>query len=132
MCRPNAMTHKKETNGAHDATAGGGAAEREARRAARRARDYGDVNKQPLLMVSPSDADGGRMIGRDPRDLTPDDFEQAGVLLRPVMEAIRAKCLDCCGNLPGEVRKCPAVDCPLWALRMKVFPSALRRAANGS
>ena len=33
-------------------------------------------------------------------------------------KAIRLKCLDCCCDQPSEVRRCPAVDCPLWRFRM--------------
>lgn len=33
-------------------------------------------------------------------------------------KAIRLKCLDCCCYQAAEVRKCPAVDCPLWRFRM--------------
>lgn len=33
-------------------------------------------------------------------------------------KAIRLKCLDCCAGQAAEVRKCPAVDCPLWRFRM--------------
>jgi hypothetical protein len=33
-------------------------------------------------------------------------------------KAIRLKCLDCCADQLAEVRKCPAVDCPLWRFRM--------------
>lgn len=33
-------------------------------------------------------------------------------------KAIRLKCLDCCAGQAAEVRKCPAVDCPLWRYRM--------------
>ena len=33
-------------------------------------------------------------------------------------KAIRLKCLDCCAYQPAEVRKCPAVNCPLWRFRM--------------
>ena len=29
-------------------------------------------------------------------------------------KAIRLKCLDCCCGQSAEVRKCPAIDCPLW------------------
>lgn len=32
-------------------------------------------------------------------------------------KAIRLKCLDCCGNQPGEVRLCPATKCVLWPFR---------------
>ena len=33
-------------------------------------------------------------------------------------KAIRLKCLDCCCGQSAEVRKCPAVNCPLWRFRM--------------
>jgi hypothetical protein len=37
-------------------------------------------------------------------------------------EAIRAKCLDCCCGSPSEVRRCAALDCPLWPFRMGTDP----------
>lgn len=33
-------------------------------------------------------------------------------------QAIREKCIDCCGGFVREVRKCPAYNCPLWRFRM--------------
>ena len=33
-------------------------------------------------------------------------------------KAIRLKCIDCCADQIAEVRKCHAVDCPLWRFRM--------------
>jgi hypothetical protein len=33
-------------------------------------------------------------------------------------EAIRAKCLDCCGGSRVEVRRCDDEDCPLWPYRL--------------
>jgi len=42
------------------------------------------------------------------------------------LRAIRAKCLDCCGGLRSEVRKCVSVACVLWPLRMGVQPPNLR------
>ena len=38
-------------------------------------------------------------------------------MLTPV-KSIRAKCLDCCGGAPSEVRLCPASNCPLIPYRM--------------
>lgn len=32
-------------------------------------------------------------------------------------KAIREKCIDCCGGLRAEVRRCPAAQCPLWIFR---------------
>ncbi|MCK4462809.1 MAG: hypothetical protein KAU58_00690 [Candidatus Omnitrophica bacterium] len=34
------------------------------------------------------------------------------------LKAIRAKCLDCCGNHPSQVRKCDISDCPLFIYRL--------------
>lgn len=33
-------------------------------------------------------------------------------------QAIRAKCLDCCGENRAEVRRCGNEDCPLWRYRL--------------
>lgn len=33
-------------------------------------------------------------------------------------QAVRNKCIDCCGGVRAEVRKCPATKCPLWPFRM--------------
>lgn len=33
-------------------------------------------------------------------------------------KAIRLKCIDCCAGNMTEVRKCPAINCPLWRFRM--------------
>jgi hypothetical protein len=38
------------------------------------------------------------------------------------IRAIRAKCVDCSGGSLSEVRKCPAVRCPLWPMRMGKNP----------
>lgn len=81
-----------------------------------------------LLEASPYESDEGALIGRDPRKLTPADFEADGIALRPVFKAIRANCLDCCGGNAAEVRKCVSVTCPMWPMRMGRFPSALRKA----
>lgn len=81
-----------------------------------------------LLEISPYESDEGAFVGRDPRKLTPADFSAADVPLRPVLKAIRANCLDCCGGNAAEVRKCVSVRCPLWPMRMGRFPSALRKA----
>ena len=39
------------------------------------------------------------------------------VVLNP-LKAIRAKCLDCCGQYINEVKYCVIPDCPLWPFRM--------------
>ncbi len=47
------------------------------------------------------------------------------IRLRPI-KAMRAKCLDCTGNQPKEVRLCTCFTCPLWGYRMGVRPEHKR------
>lgn len=56
-------------------------------------------------------------VGLDPRLLAKKDIISLGHPASPI-RAIRAKCLDCCYGSEGEVRKCSAIGCPLWPLRM--------------
>lgn len=35
-------------------------------------------------------------------------------------QAIRDKCIDCCGGFVREVKRCTAYNCPLWKFRMGV------------
>lgn len=39
--------------------------------------------------------------------------------------AIRAKCMDCTGWQMGEVRECPARQCPLWGYRFGKSPKGM-------
>lgn len=39
------------------------------------------------------------------------------------MQAIKAKCLDCCCGAAQEVKLCPAESCPLWAFRFGRNPN---------
>ena len=39
------------------------------------------------------------------------------------LKAIRAKCLDCSGFQPKEVRICPVTTCPLWLFRLGTNPN---------
>jgi len=54
------------------------------------------------------------------RGITPKSYQGvydravAGQCLRA---AINARCLDCCAWQRIEVRQCPAMPCPLWAVR---------------
>lgn len=80
-----------------------------------------------LLTPSPIQRDRGRLIGRDPRRLADADYAAAGIAARTPMKAIRAFCLACVGDAPAEVRKCVAVSCPLWPLRMGRWPGRLTR-----
>src|SRR5215467_4994946 len=60
----------------------------------------------------------GHYVGRDPRDMAITELRSMGHQQMTPMEAIRAKCLDCCGDSPHEVRLCTAVTCPSWPFRM--------------
>jgi hypothetical protein len=76
----------------------------------------------------------GHPAGRDPRELTREELKAAGHEPMAPLQALRARCLDCCGDQAKEVALCPAVDCPSWPFRMGTDPwrkpaSAARREA---
>jgi hypothetical protein len=73
------------------------------------------------LEPSPYESDGGNLIGRDPRSLSIAELGALGGPTSPI-KAIRARCIDCCGGQPSEVRKCAAAKCPSWPFRMGVSP----------
>jgi len=64
----------------------------------------------------------GSTEGADPRTLAPKDLRDAGHDNTPLLQVIRAKCLDCCGDQPSEVRLCTATRCRLWPYRMGTNP----------
>lgn len=43
--------------------------------------------------------------------------------MSPLLSAIRAKCLDCCGASPSMVKKCHITACTLHPYRMGKNPS---------
>ncbi|PTN32442.1 hypothetical protein [Desulfonatronum sp. SC1] len=51
-------------------------------------------------------------------------------VLRNPLKAIRAKCLECCGGSPKEVRLCPDISCALHPFRTGTnpFPRRKRKA----
>lgn len=69
------------------------------------------------LEKSPYEADAGENIGKLPGSLSKSELRALGHPESPP-KAIRAKCLDCVGQQPSEVRKCVATGCPLWPYRM--------------
>ena len=81
-----------------------------------------------LAETEPSE--GGLQVGRDPRSLHEMDWRTAGLPLRTLAEAARAKCLDCCGGQLREVRFCMALTCPLWPFRMGTDPFRGRRGGR--
>ena len=64
----------------------------------------------------------GNKVGRDPRKMSLADLAACGHEPAPILRIVRQKCLDCCGGLPSEVRRCTAIACPLWAIRMSSNP----------
>ena len=78
--------------------------------------------REILLEKSPYLVDGGQTIGRDPRQISVPEFQEAGLHPSPVLDVIRAKCLDCCVEQPDEVRKCVSIACPNWPYRMGTNP----------
>ena len=66
--------------------------------------------------------DGEYLIGRDPREMMREELEAMGHEPMSPMEAIRAKCLDCCAGSAHEVRCCVAMTCPSWPFRMGKSP----------
>ena len=63
----------------------------------------------------------GSTEGLDPRTM-PREVLATLHQPRPILAAIRAKCLDCCCGQESEVRKCTAVRCSLWPYRMAASP----------
>lgn len=73
------------------------------------------MNRTALASVWPPDAVTAAQAGHEPRS---------------PMNAIRAKCLDCAGGQPSEVRACEAVSCALWPFRASVHPYTSARLKN--
>lgn len=84
------------------------------------------------LEPSPYDSDGGNLIGVSPIRLSKQGLLDLGHPASPI-KSIRAKCLDCCGGSESEARKCTALACPLWPLRMgrNVYHASAKGGANG-
>jgi hypothetical protein len=64
----------------------------------------------------------GGPVGRDPREMTQGELRAAGHEPMSPLQALRARCLDCCAQQAKEVALCPAVGCPSWAFRMGTDP----------
>ncbi len=64
----------------------------------------------------------GHPAGCDPRALSADELLALGHQRMSPIKALRARCVDCCGGSPREVRLCPAVGCPAWPFRMGKSP----------
>jgi hypothetical protein len=84
------------------------------------------MERRDLIEISPFQADEGELIGKHPSDV-PFQILSLNFRAQNPSKAIREKCLDCCCGNPAEVRKCVAVDCPLWPFRMGANPFRKKR-----
>ena len=84
------------------------------------------MDRRDLLEISPYQADEGELIGKHPGDV-PSQILSLKFRAQNPLKAIREKCLDCCCGNATEVRKCVAVDCPLWPFRMGTNPFRKKR-----
>jgi hypothetical protein len=88
-----------------------------------------DITARSILLGrSPYEIDGGALIGRDPRKVTEAEWSLAGIAAEPIMDVIRAKCLDCSARQDAEIRKCVAINCALWPYRMGANPLRAKRS----
>jgi len=88
------------------------------------------MDRRPFLIPSPHEADDDNLIGRDPREISADEWRKHLPDAVVGLKAIRAKCIECCNGNAAEVRKCVCCDCPLWPLRMGTQPKGLRVARS--
>jgi hypothetical protein len=75
----------------------------------------------------------GHPAGRDPREMTQGELKAAGHDPMSPLQALRARCVDCCAYQEKEVALCPAVQCPSWPFRVawrKPASTAQREAAR--
>jgi hypothetical protein len=84
--------------------------------------------QQRLIGIEIETIDGMAIeVGRDPRKMTQDEIRELGHPPMAVLQAIRARCIDCCAGSPAEVRRCVSVSCPAWPFRMATNPWRERR-----
>ncbi len=66
-------------------------------------------------------------IGRDPRQMNPEELASLGHSPISLLKAIRQNCISCCMGNRAEVRRCGIVTCSLWPYRMGTNPTRARR-----
>ena len=80
------------------------------------------MERHEFLEASRFKADEGKSIGKHLADVT--SVVLSLKFRAQSLKAIREKCLDCWRKNAADIRKCGAVDCPLWPYRMGTNPSA--------
>jgi hypothetical protein len=84
------------------------------------------MERRHLVEISPYQADEGEQIGKHPSEV-PSEILSLNFRAQNPLNAIRAKCIDCCCGNAAEVRKCVATDCALWPFRMGTNPFRKKR-----
>jgi hypothetical protein len=92
-------------------------------------KSHGERAREDLLEPGPYERDGSGLVGKIPCEVPPEILSHYHGEKNP-LKAIRARCLDCCCDQPGEVRKCVAVACPSWPFRMGTNPFRQRRTLS--
>lgn len=72
------------------------------------------------------DGDREIQVGRDPRQMTAAELAALGHRKRPILDAIRQNCIECCSGNQAEVRRCSMIACPMWPYRMGSNPFVSR------
>jgi hypothetical protein len=85
--------------------------------------------REELLEPCPYQGDGSELVGKIPSEVPSEILSRYHGEKNP-LKAIRARCLDCCCDQPGEVRKCTAVTCPSWPFRMGINPFRQKRTLS--
>jgi hypothetical protein len=94
-----------------------------------RTRETGATPARKLDPMDPRlELRGKYPVGRDPREMTPEELKGAGHKPISPLQALQARCLDCCAGQTNEVAACTVVECPAWPFRMGTNP--WRRSAS--
>ena len=81
--------------------------------------------KEPFSLLEPLKGTQPRdniLVGKNPLFLDRAQLEAGGIERTTPLKAIRSHCIDCCAGNKAEVRRCVAVKCALWHLRMGTNP----------
>ena len=94
-------------------------------KSARKRPEHSEHSYSPpsVRAIDPAPEIGGEdLVGLDPGQIKQDQLRALGHLPQSPLQALRRRCLDCCGHQPSEVRNCIAVSCPSWPFRMGSNP----------
>ena len=81
-----------------------------------------------MLKISEHDSDDGCIVGKDPKEVTVEEWSEYEHSFNTGLKLVREKCYDCSGESWTEVKKCVCTNCALWPVRMGNVPSNFRKA----